>query len=72
MSAQNLSVRAACEKSGKRDRFTLTFPNRFARDEATSMEHAEMTLVTKNIEPSLPSSTLYCERKKKVTQDLDR
>jgi len=36
----------------------LTLPKRLAKDEATSMEQAAMMLVTKNIVPNLPSSTL--------------
>jgi len=34
---------------------TLTFPKRFAMEEATSIERADMMLVVKKSEPSLPS-----------------
>jgi hypothetical protein len=45
-------------------------PNRFAREEATSIERAEVILVTKKMDPSLPSSMPKRQRKKYVTQDL--
>jgi hypothetical protein len=43
---------------GQRVFLTLTFPKRLARNEATMVEQAEMMLVTKKIDPSLPSSML--------------
>lgn len=36
--------------------YTLIFPKRFAIEDATSMEPAEMILVVKKREPSFPSS----------------
>lgn len=35
---------------------TLMLPNRLAREEATSMERAEVMLVTKKMVPSFPSA----------------
>lgn len=49
---------------------TFTFPILLASDAATSVEKAAMMLVTKKIEPRVPSSTPYCERKKNVNHDL--
>jgi hypothetical protein len=49
---------------------TLIFPNRFAIDEATSMEAAAMILVVKNREPSIPSWRLNFFLKNQMTQEL--
>jgi hypothetical protein len=49
---------------------TLIFPNRFAIDEATSMEPAAMILVVKKREPSIPSWRLNFFLKNQMTQEL--
>jgi len=40
---------------GQGGEITLIFPNRFAIDDARSMEMEPMILVTKKMEPSFPS-----------------
>lgn len=45
---------------------------RLASDDATSMDAAEMLLVTKKIVPSSPSGRLNLRWKKYVIQDLVR
>lgn len=49
---------------------TLIFPNRFAIDEATSIEAAAMMLVVKKRDPSIPSSRSNFLLKNQITQEL--
>jgi len=49
---------------------TLILPNRFAIDEATSIEAAAMMLVVKNREPSIPSLRSNFFLKNQITQEL--
>jgi hypothetical protein len=49
---------------------TLTLPIRLAIEDATSIDAAEIELVTKKIVPSSPSGKLNLRWKKYVIQDL--
>jgi hypothetical protein len=50
--------------------YTLIFPNRFAIDEATSIEAAAIILVVKKREPSIPSLRSNFRLKNQITQEL--
>lgn len=49
---------------------TFMFPNRFAIDDATSIEAAAMMLVVKKREPSIPSPRSNFFLKNQITQEL--
>jgi hypothetical protein len=49
---------------------TLIFPNRFAIEEATSIDAAAMMLVVKKREPSIPSLRWNFVLKNQITQEL--
>lgn len=55
---------------GSENSLTLTFPNRLAMEEATSIDAAETMLVVKKMEPSWPSGSENLRLKKYVIQDL--
>jgi hypothetical protein len=48
----------------------LIFPNRFAIEEATSIDAAAMMLVVKKREPSIPSLRWNFVLKNQITQEL--
>ena len=48
----------------------MIFPNRFAIEEATSIEAAAMILVVKKREPSIPSFRSNLSLKNHITQEL--
>jgi hypothetical protein len=49
---------------------TWIFPNRFAIEDATSIDAAAMILVVKKREPSIPSLRLNLVLKNQITQEL--